>query len=159
MFPDDLQAAIAHKGCWALSCCAVWPGHSMPLPGEVGLIFRPTAIDQVLSVANTDAGAQQFGCGEELSGGNALTLQTLSDSFQVKAGDYNEWRVRGAEVCGLFVAHASGVNAKTVQKLDDDGLYGGDTIAPSPFSIAEVRVAFGALPLITMTANGPMIIP
>lgn len=158
IFPDDLQAAIAHKDCWALSCCAVWPGHSMEVPGEVGLIFRPTAVDQILSVANTDAGAQQFGCREELSGGNALTPQSLSDSFQVKASDYNEWRVRGAEVCGIFVARAVDVYAKTIQKIDDGGIYGGDTIAPSPFSIEEVRAAFTALPLITMTASGPMIV-
>jgi hypothetical protein len=158
VFPDDLQAAIAHKDCWALSCCAVWPGHSMQIPGEVGLIFRPTAVDQILSVANSDAGAQQFGSGDELSGGNALTPQSLADSFHVKAGDYNEWRVRGAEVCGIFVAHSAGVNAKTIHKIDDGGIFGDDTIAPSPFSIAEVRAAFTALPLVSMTANGPMII-
>jgi hypothetical protein len=131
----------------------------MDLLGEVGLIFELTSVDQVLSVCNTDVGARQFGCGEEMSGGVALTPQSLADSFNVRSNDYNEWRVKGAEVAGVFVAHASGVNAKTVQKIDDGGFYGGDTIAPSPFSIAEVRAAFGALPLITMTANGPMTIP
>ena len=130
----------------------------MPLPGEVGLVFRPTAVDQILSVASTDAGAQQFGCGEEVSGGVALTPQSLADSFDVKAGDYNEWRVRGAEVCGIFVAQAGGVNAKRVLKLDDGNAFGGDIIAASPFSIAEVRAAFAPLPLLTMTANGPMVV-
>lgn len=99
-FPTDLLAAIANKDLWALSCCVVWPGHEMGLPGEVGLIFRPTATDQILSVAKTGFGSSQFAGREEASGGVPLTLESFEDTFNVAPNDYNEWRVWGAEIAG-----------------------------------------------------------
>ena len=74
VFPSDLQAAIANAERWTLSCCVVWPGHTMDLPGEVGLILLPTATEQILSVANTDSGSSELDCGEEVSGGVPLRV-------------------------------------------------------------------------------------
>ena len=41
-FPDDLKHAITFYQSETRSCCALWPGHKMELPGSVGVIFRPT---------------------------------------------------------------------------------------------------------------------
>jgi hypothetical protein len=159
VFPADLQAAIANKDCWALSCCIVWPGHTMDLPGEVGLIFRPTATGQILSVANTDSGSSQFGCGEEVSGGVPLTAETFEETFQVAPNDYNEWRVRGAQVGGVFVVSPDVIWAKIWQPVMLDGVNIGQDIAPAPFTIDQVRAVFPALPLMTMTLQRPMTLP
>jgi hypothetical protein len=156
VFPADLQAAIANKDCWALSCCVIWPGHKMDLPGEVGLILPPTANDQILSVAKTDAGSFQHACGADLSAGVPLTSETLEDTFDVAPKDYNEWRVRGAEIGGIFVLSPDGVAAKIRQPLMLDGVQIGDDIAPTRFTIEDVRTAFPGLRLITMTEHGPM---
>lgn len=32
-FPHDLKNAIANNDTWPLSCCVLWPGHQMNLPG------------------------------------------------------------------------------------------------------------------------------
>lgn len=154
-FPDDLKAAITNKDRWALSCSVVWPGHQMDLVGEVGVILKPTSVDQVLSVSNTDSGAWQSDSGEDLSGGIAPTPQSLADSFNVGRNDYNEWRVKGAEAVGIFVVRAKDVCAKAKRTIGVGGPCESEIIGPSLFSIAEVRAAFPSLPLITMTDGGP----
>ncbi len=126
VFPSDLRAAITNKDCWALSCCVVRPGHKMDLPGEVGLIFRPTASDQILSVARTDAGSFQHACGEESSGGMPLMPESLEDTFNVAPNDHNEWRVRGAEVDGIFAVSPGEVWAKIRQPLMVGGVQIGE---------------------------------
>lgn len=130
----------------------------MDLPGDVGLVFRPTATDQVLSVANTDSGSSQLACGEDLSGGLSLTPETLAATFSVVPGDYNEWRVKGAEVSGVFVASANGVQAKKRQRLTVDGADDFEDIWPAAFSLAEVKTAFPGLDLITMTHDGSRVL-
>ena len=72
VFPDDLQAAITNRNSWALSCCVVWPGHQMDLPGEVGIVLRPTAAEQVLSVAKTDLRLFPTRMWQDISGGVGL---------------------------------------------------------------------------------------
>jgi hypothetical protein len=42
IWPEDMRRAIAQKDDFNLSCVVVWPGHSMSLPGSVGVIFKPT---------------------------------------------------------------------------------------------------------------------
>jgi hypothetical protein len=157
VFPDDLQAAVAKKARWTLSCCVVWPGHTMNLPGQVGLIFRPTATDQILSGANSDSGSGELPWGEELSGGDGLTPEMLAGTFSVAPGDYSEWRVRGAEVSGIFVTSTIGVMAKKRQPLVVDGMYIGEEIWPAALSLAQVKAAFPDLDL-KMTDNGPVVV-
>ena len=156
VFPNDLRNAIAHKDCWTLSCCVVWPGHMMELPGEVGLVFLPTAIDQILSVAKTDSGSSQLVCGTELSGGMPLTPETFAETFQVDAGDYNEWRVRGAEPSAIFVVNPNKVWTKQRVTLPSDDLYGGENVSEVLVPVDQIRAVFPTLRLITMTPDGPM---
>ena len=126
----------------------------MELPGDVGIILRPTAADQVLSVASTDSGSSELESGEELSGGVPLTAESFEDTFKVAVNDYNEWRIRGAEVVGIFVASANNVRAKALQPIVVDGVTIGETIAPRPFSITEIRNAFPDLEVITIGPEG-----
>jgi hypothetical protein len=105
-FPKDLHNAIEKKNQWTLSCCAIWPGHAMDLPGSVGVIFEPT-VDNVVSVSGDDSGSGEVD-GEEVSEGKKLTDDALKESFNA-TGFYNEWRVRGAEVKGIFVADPCGI--------------------------------------------------
>lgn len=155
VFPADLHAAIANKDCWALSCCVVWPNHTMDLPGDVGIILRPTSCDQILSVSKTDSGSFQSDCGTDLSGGEPLTPESLEETFNVAPNDYNEWRVRGAEVVGIFVVSPREVSAKILQPVMLDGVKFCDTIAPAVFTIDQVRSAFPSQRICTMTENGP----
>lgn len=95
VFPTDLTDAIAHRGTWSLSCVVVWPGHTVNLPGSIGVIFRPRSIANVLSVSNDNSGSQQLADGTELSGGQPLSRNTFEQTFQVAPGSYNEWRAQG----------------------------------------------------------------
>jgi len=150
VFPDDLQNAISKKNCWPLSCCVLWPGHRMERPGEVGVIFRPTCITQILSVSKTDSGSSQLACGEEISGGVPLTNQGFQETFKVADKDYNEWRVKGAEVFGIFLIRENVIQAKARQKIgnEDSGFY--DDISPKCWSSGEVRRHFPKQKLFTM---------
>src|SRR5688572_21770465 len=56
LFPQDMEEAMSNCHNWALSCCVLWPGHSMDLPGSVGIIFSPQH-HHVLSVSPSDSGS------------------------------------------------------------------------------------------------------
>ena len=99
LFPQDLQDAIENRNCWELSCHAIWPGHDMHLFGSVGIIFSPS-VENVLTVANCDSGSSDYA-----SGGKPLTIDSFNESLQVPPDEYNEWRILGAEVKGIFVAN------------------------------------------------------
>src|SRR5271165_353936 len=103
VFPDDLVAAIANKAAWTLSCVVLWPGHAMDLPGSIGVIFRPVSVANVVSVCADDAGAMQFPDGAEDSLGSRLSAETFGQTFAVRRGAYNEWRVKDCDVLGIFV--------------------------------------------------------
>ena len=156
VFPTDLQMAMTNKDKWPLSCCVVWPGHAMELPGDVGIIFHPTEARQIRSVSNADSGSTLLADGQELSGGERLTPANLESTFNVQPGEYNEWRVQDADVTGIFVTSPDTVWAKThqVMPLDDGQLF--RDIWPKPFAIDEVRAAFPGWSIFTMTASGPV---
>lgn len=153
VFPDDLQQALNNKDKWPLSCSVLWPGHTMQPCGSVGVMFRPTAAS-VLSVSNTDSGSFAAPDGTDHSGGKPLNMDTLEETFQV-AGHYNEWRVLGAEVIGIFVHNIYYVEAK--KELQIPGLPGGEIlneIGVTGIKLAEVFDAFEPLQVFTMTPSG-----
>jgi hypothetical protein len=119
-FPDDLNHAI--KAVQEIrSCCVLWPGHSLNLPGSVGVIFSPR-VEHVLSVCSSDSGSYESSDGEDFSAGVPLSESSLRETFNVPSGSYNEWRIRGAPLLGIFVAdqHRIIVKQPTTLKINDE---------------------------------------
>jgi hypothetical protein len=150
-FPCDLQHAIDFYQSETRSCCAIWPQHGMDLPGSVGVIFRPT-FRQVLSVLPDDSGSANFG-GSESSGGYLPSEETILASLDVRVGSYNEWRVKGAEPVGIFVANTSAVCAKKKTQLSIPG-ESFEAIGCTSIPISAVLAAFPTLPIQTMVPDG-----
>lgn len=153
IFPNDLQDAIAKKDKWPLSCSVLWPAHSMEPCGSVGVMFKPTATS-VISVSNKDSGSRTDDDGQDHSDGKPLTHESFAETFQV-VGTYNEWRVRGAEVAGIFVLDTCNIEVK--KWCDVSGLPGGQVlrvIGSVPIHISEVFSAFPNLPVFTLRPQG-----
>lgn len=117
VFPDDLNYTIKNKDNIYVSCSVLWPGHNMSPFGEVGIIFHPT-VDSVQSVSNSDSGAYTASSGIDCSNGESLTKETFEKSFNVQKGGYNEWRLKGAEIGGIFVLNQDCVNVKKKIKIN-----------------------------------------
>ncbi len=153
VFPDDLLAAIANKDDWCLSCSVLWPGHHQNPCGSVGVMFTPTA-RSVQSVSNTDSGSRTHPDGDDMSDGAPLTTESFEHSWNV-VGDYNEWRLKGAEVAGIFVLDTCNIIVKKWR--DVPGLPYGEvlrTIAPGPIQLSEVFSVFPNLPVFTLGSDG-----
>lgn len=158
VFPTDLQAAIANKDDWPLSCSVLWPGHGMEPCGSVGVMFRPSVVS-VQSVSNTDSGSWATPDGKDQSGGEPLTAESFERTFRV-VGTYNEWRIRGAEVAGIFVHDLRSILVK--KRISVAGLPDGEIlveIGATSIPLLEVFDAFPALPIFTMAADGPVNVP
>jgi hypothetical protein len=154
-FPEDMQRAIARADI-TLSCVVVWPGHGMDLPGSVGVIFAPSSAS-VVSVSNSDAGATTLPDGSDGSAGVDLTAESFEKSFEV-VGAYNEWRVKGARVKGIFVADPRNIMAKKVRQFE----VGGEMVemtAADHIELAEVLAAFPHQRVFTMGPNGMVELP
>lgn len=151
IFPDDMNGAILNKDAWALSCCALTPGRRMSLPGEVGLLLRPK-LANVLSVSSSDAGASTLPDGSELSGGDAPTRDAVLASLDPGPNPYNEWRVQGAEVVGIFVAHPSVVAIR--KRVAFEGPFGTETTLAS--ESVPMNVIFDAFPRLPVFTMGPV---
>jgi hypothetical protein len=145
-FPGDLQQAIAKKDIWPLSCCVVWPGHGMALPGDIGVMFCPT-VSSVLSVCDQDAGSMVAHDGSELSAGEPLSDESLERTF-CPTGAYNEWRVKGAKVTGIYVRDTNFLTAKKEQHMAA-GSEQIVTIGVSSIDLSEVFEAFPSLRIFT----------
>ena len=150
-FPDDLLHAISHHKDQTRSCCALWPEHNMELPGSVGVIFKPT-IEQLVSVLADDSGSTDFG-GKEISAGEIPTSETLLASSQVRAGCYNEWRVRGAEPIGIFVVDIHNICAKKKLQLHFNGELI-DEICCTNIIFQSILEAFPGYPVYTFQSSG-----
>ncbi len=153
VFPYDLQQAILNKDKWSLSCSVLWPGHSMQPCGSVGVIFQRT-VASVLSVSNTDAGSHMGDDGIDRTAGEPLSFDSFAKTFQV-TGAYNEWRVRGASVLGIFVHDIVRLGAK--KRLEVPGLPDGGVlheIGCTCIDLVEVFDAFPALPVFTIAPAG-----
>jgi len=150
-FPADLQAAIENADKWALSSCVVWAGHPMELPGDVGIIFEPCA-SNVVSVKNEDSGSSTTQDGDERSSGGPLTVESLGQTFNV-VGRYNEWRVKGGTVRGIYVRSQSGLQAKRKQVIGG-GPAPIEDISLVEVTLAEIHAAFPALRIYTHGSHG-----
>lgn len=150
-FPLDLQHALANYDTETRSCCALFPGHRMNLPGSVGVIFKPTR-SQVLSVCRCDSGSSDIG-GIEGSLGNEPTEDAILESLNIADGNYNEWRIRGSMPIGIFVANPFNVMAKKIQTLTcgDEVI---SEIGCMTIMLDDVFEAFPSLPIFTMGLNG-----
>jgi hypothetical protein len=152
IWPEDMRRAVAQKDKFNLSCVVVWPGHSMSLPGSVGVIFKPTCAT-VISAACSDSGSTMLPDGSDGSAGLPLSLETLASTFDVKIGGYNEWRVNGAEVVGIFVADPSNIEVKKEVVIDLDGCEF-KAIGATSIALSEVFAAFPHDTVFTMGPSG-----
>lgn len=154
-FPEDLEHAIAVKDSEARSCCVVWPGHAMDLPGSVGVVFDVT-VENVISVFPNDSGSFDLGDGMDASNGVPLTKESFDQTFQ-PTGPYNEWRVRGAQVKGIFVSDPNHICAKR-RFVDASWCRPSyahvDTVRCEEVSVDFVRQSFPKLRLLKMTSDG-----
>ncbi|MES2281069.1 MAG: hypothetical protein V4542_06620 [Pseudomonadota bacterium] len=151
-FPDDMLRAISNTNVWTLSCCALTPGRRIQLPGEVGIVLRPE-LSNVLSVNNGDAGASTLPDGSELSGGQRPSREAVLKSLDPGLHSYNEWRVFGAKVVGIFVSRVDHVAVK--KRLSFDCPIGPEqTIAWVSVPLGVVFDAFPGLPVYEMGTSG-----
>lgn len=155
VLPTHLRNAIANKALWSLSCVVLWPGHAMSLPGSIGVIFRPRSVANIVSVSGDDLGSTQLADGVELSGGNPLSADTFKQTFQVPEGRYNEWRIKDADVVGIFVASEHSLSAKKNCPIYADGVLLFNDIVEVDIPLQEVFDTFPDLPIYTMTEEGP----
>jgi hypothetical protein len=152
IFPDDMRQAISNTNVWTLSCCALTPRRRMQLPGEVGILLRPE-LSHVLSVSTGDAGACTLSDGSELSGGQPPSREAVLTSIEPGLKPYNEWRVRGAKVLGIFVSRVDHVAVK--KRLSLEGPFGPkQVIASESVHLGIVFDAFPNLPVYRMGASG-----
>lgn len=154
LYPLDMQTALSRNGDFALSCTVVWPGHAMKLVGSVGIVFDPTA-DNVLSVCPEDSGSSSGEDGCDRSAGVSLSTASFESTFGTTVDRYNEWRVRGALVRGMFVADQCSIEVKKPLIIDIEG-HRVDAHAPQRISLDEVAVDFPGMPIFTMGQDGPV---
>ncbi len=151
-FPSDLLDAIANRASWPLSCCVLWPGHQMDLPGSVGVIFAPTP-DNVISVCSDDAGSFFQPDGTDASAGRPLTAESFEETFNPRINSYNEWRVIGAAVVGIFVSDPQSIHVKQrfpprPPHLPDE------VISSAPVPLEYIFQSFPSLELYTLSSQG-----
>ncbi|OYU45718.1 MAG: hypothetical protein CFE44_06015 [Burkholderiales bacterium PBB4] len=152
IWPEDMRRAIAKRAALNLSCVVAWPGHPMSLPGSVGVICKP-ACAHVISAAGSDSGSTMLPDGSDGSAGLSLTPDSLAATFEVAPGSYNEWRVRGAEVVGIFIADPTNIYVKKAVRLSAGGVEF-DDVAATRISIDEVFAEFPRHPVFTFGVAG-----
>ena len=121
------------------------------------MIFKPSCAN-VVSVANSDSGSTMLPDGSDGSNGLPLSPETLASTFDVWIGNYNEWRVCGGEVVGIFVADPSNIEVKKEVVLNADGHEFKDVGATS-ITLDEVFSSFPHHPVFTMGRTGLIEIP
>jgi len=152
IWPEDMRQAIARRADFNLSCVVAWPGHAMSLPGSVGVIFRPDCA-HVISAAGSDSGSTMLPDGSDGSAGLPLTPDSLAATFAVAPGSYNEWRVCGADVVGIFIADPTNIYVKKAVRLSAGGVEF-DDVAATRISIDEVVAEFPKLSVFTLSTAG-----
>lgn len=160
-FPVDLHHALQTWRSETRSCCALWPGHAMDLPGSVGVIYKPS-LSNVISVQNTDSGSSDHH-GQEGSLGEAPSADSLTRSLnEVHLQDYNEWRLLGAPPIGIFVADTSRILVKkwvTPSIPDELALAEIEpTLACAPLRLDGVVAAFSNYDIYTLDEQGLVLV-
>lgn len=156
LFPADLVNAINNRDKFPLSCSVVWPGHTMELVGSVGVIFKPKCAN-VISVSNADSGSMTMADGSEGSLGVPLSDESFVSTFR-PVDAYNEWRVQGAEVIGIFVANVNCIFTKREVEFDVMGVKQ-KTVSAESTSLADIFRAFPSQRVFTMGSGGLEEIP
>lgn len=157
VFPGDMHNAIVNRDKWSLSCCVLWPGHQMDLPGSVGVIFEPITVININSVSSDDSGSYQSPDGTDNSAGEAISKASFNNTFNCHPGRYNEWRVQGASVKGIFVADPNAILVKKLLLLEIPGLPDAskiETIGMEEISLKEIFETFPAQHVFTMGKSG-----
>ena len=152
-FPNDLHHALFNYEQEVRSCCAIYPGHNMDLPGSVGVIFRPK-YSQVLSVCSADSGSSDC-TGHEGSMGVDPEEDAILESLNVPRGMYNEWRILGARSIGIFVSDPQAIEVKQEVALAL-GMESITEIGSVRISLQAVKEAFPNLLIYTMDDDGLM---
>jgi hypothetical protein len=152
VFPDDLIDAITNSRHWALSCHVLWPGHSMDLVGSIGVMLEITSASQVISVNNRDSGSWRLPGGSDQSLGVPLSRQSFEATFNL-AGAYNEWRVQGAIVKGIYVVGDCDIYVKRTL-IAGEGVHRTKTIGLISIAQSEVKSIFPDLSVYTMGSDG-----
>jgi hypothetical protein len=153
VFPDDLKNAMQKKDDWPLSCVVVWPNHTLfDLPGSVGVIFEPISVDNVISVFHCDSGSWADEHGDDNSAGVPLSFDSFKNTF-VGNVPYNEWRVKGAKVVGIFVNNPNLIFVKKYQDILCDGVPVHNDIVCIQISLNEVIEEFNDFPVYTIMNN------
>ena len=150
-FPDDLVHALSTIKQETRSCCALYPGHEMDLPGSVGVILSPK-YSHVLSVCSADSGSSDYG-GEEGSMGSIPEENAILESLRVPSGMYNEWRILGANPVGIFVSNPQCILVKQESTITV-GRERLTEIGCAQISLQAVKKAFPTLPVYMMRADG-----
>jgi hypothetical protein len=124
----------------------------MDLAGSVGIILDITSTSQVVSVNSRDSGSRQVQDGTDVSGGVSLSMESFAATFQL-TGAYNEWRVKGSGVTGIFVAQTSSIYAKK-KRIIGSGEHQQETIAATDIAIGDVNGEFPDYNIYTMDSSG-----
>lgn len=150
VFPNDLKHAIENNRTETRSCCAVFPGHRMKLPGSVGIIFEPE-YSHVISVCQSDSGSSEDSGKEGSLGTEPTEINIRESCLNVSNGDYNEWRIMGATPIGIYISDPNNICAK--KKTIIPGCPDEDIFCMS-IHIEEVRKAFPKRTLFTLGSQG-----
>lgn len=156
-YPEDLLRVLARNGEFPNSCCVLWPEHTMDLIGSVGVLLKPTCAT-IHSASVRDSGSLTWSDGTEGSLGDPLTVVSLEASFDVSPGSYNEWRVQGAVIEGIFVADPNNIWVKCEVEMGE-GEWKTKTNTQKRITMDEVFATFPDSRIFTMNAQGKVEIP
>ena len=123
----------------------------MDLLGSVGIIFKLT-FQHILSALSEDSGSSKYGESES-SGGDKPCENIILASLIVPIGRYNEWRVRGAEPIGIFIAETGNICAKQKRQFShcDKTI---EFIGSTNITLESVINAFPNFPIFTLGPAG-----
>lgn len=151
LYPADLKCTIADLKAVSgrsISCSVVWPSHQETF-GEIGIIVKPRAVEEIVRLSSTDGGTLEDGQGV----GSPLSEEAVEEIFSAPSG-HNEWVLIGGEVVGIFLNLSMGLFV--ARRLES--LPGMDAAAAAAFgfgaepypheiSIREVAADFPGVPL------------
>ncbi|WP_141399332.1 hypothetical protein [Kosakonia pseudosacchari] len=144
-FPDDLKNVIESPTSNPLSCCIVWPGHTMSLPGSVGVIIEP-ALPNIHGVCATDAGTSDNN-GEINSFAKPLSQENLEEIYAF-SDPYNECIVIKPKVIGIYIDNINYISVRKKQELRC-GDYFESNIGPMEGYLSEIFDCFEGLSIFT----------
>lgn len=144
-FPDDLKTVIDSPSSNPLSCCIVWPGHTMSLPGSVGVIIDP-ASSNIYGMCATDAGTS-INNGEINSFTKPPSQEVLEEIYAF-SDPYNECVVMNPKVIGIYIDNINHITVRREQILRCDD-YIETNIGPVGGCLSDIFDSFEDLSIFT----------